>query len=99
MSVISASKKIQVTQVIHKGKKVILDQVPCIYYLVQFQNNKKTTIWVLMNSDSEVNAMTPAYVKKLGLQTRKTDIKTQKIDGSSINAFGMVIASFQVLDK
>ena len=43
--------------------------------------------------------MTPAYAKKLGLQTQKTDIKTQKIDRSSLDTFGMVLAGFQVLNN
>ena len=43
--------------------------------------------------------MTPAYAKKLGLRTRRTDVGAQKIDGSSLDTFGMVIAGFQVIDK
>ena len=43
--------------------------------------------------------MTPAYAKKLGLRTQKTDVEAQKIDGSSLDMFGMVIAGFQVIDK
>ena len=40
--------------------------------------------------------MNPASAQKLGLRIRKTDVNAQKIDGSSLNTFGMVIASFQV---
>ena len=43
--------------------------------------------------------MTPAYAKKLGLQTQKTNVEAQKNDGSSLDTFEMVIAGFQVLDK
>ena len=43
--------------------------------------------------------MTPAYAKKLGFRTRKTDVRAQKIDGSSLNTFGIVTANFQILDK
>ena len=43
--------------------------------------------------------MTPAYTKQLGLWTRKTDVKAQKIDGSLLATYGMVIAAFQVKDK
>ena len=43
--------------------------------------------------------MTLAYAKQLGLQTRKTDIRAQKIDGSSLRTFGIVIAGFQIEDK
>ena len=43
--------------------------------------------------------MSPAYAKKLGLKTRKTNVRAQKIDGSALKIFGMVIADFQVEDK
>ena len=43
--------------------------------------------------------MSSAYVKKLGLKTRKTNVGVQKIDGSALETFGMVIADFQVEDK
>ena len=43
--------------------------------------------------------ITPAYAKQLGLQARKTDIKTQKIDRSGLDTFKMVIAGFQIIDK
>ena len=43
--------------------------------------------------------MTPAYAKRLDLQTSKTNMKAQKIDGSLIKTFKIVIASFQVIDK
>ena len=38
--------------------------------------------------------MSPAYAKKLGLKTRKTNVKAQKIDGSALEIFGMMIADF-----
>ena len=43
--------------------------------------------------------MSPAYAKRLGLKTRKTNVGAQKIDGSALETFGMVIADFQVEDK
>ena len=49
-------------------KVIVLDRMPCIYYLVQFQKNKGATIWALINSNSNINAMIPVYVKQLGLQ-------------------------------
>ena len=43
--------------------------------------------------------MTPAYTAKLGLQVQKANIGAQKIDGSTLETFGMVLADFQVEDK
>ena len=43
--------------------------------------------------------MNPAYASRLGLRVHRTDIGAQKIDGSTLETFGMVLASFQVEDK
>ena len=43
--------------------------------------------------------MHPAYAAKLGLRVRETDFRAQKIDGSHLDTFGMVIAGFAVKDK
>ena len=43
--------------------------------------------------------MALAYTKKLGFRVRKTDVGIQKIDGSILETYSMVIAGFQVQDK
>ena len=43
--------------------------------------------------------MSPAYAKKLGLKTRKTNVGAQKIDSSALETFRMMITNFQVEDK
>lgn len=43
--------------------------------------------------------MHPAYAKKLGLVIRKTDVGVQKIDGTTLETFDMVIAAFSVHDR
>ena len=53
----------------------------------------------MLDSGSKVNAMSPAYVEKLGLKTWKTNIGAQKIDDSALETFGIVIADFQVENK
>ena len=89
-----------VTGASKKVSEVVLDRVSCIHYSVQSRKDKeKATIWVLINSGSEVNAMTPAYAKQLGFQTRETDVGAEKIDGSLLADCGMVIAPFQVKNK
>ena len=90
-SVTGASKKAQ--------KVIVLDRMPCIHYPVQFRKDQGATIRALINSGSKVNAMTLAYTKKLGLRTQKTDLRAQKIDGSLLKTYEMVIAAFQVRDK
>ena len=43
--------------------------------------------------------MIPAYAKRLDLKTWKINIGAQKIDGSALKTFGMMIADFQVEDR
>ena len=81
-----------------KENYVTLERVLCIHYPLRFQ--KETAgVRALINSSSEVNAITPAYAAKLGLKIRKTDIRAQKIDSSTLDTFEMILASFQIKNK
>ena len=80
------------------SQEVSLEGVPCLRYLIQFRKDKDN-IQALLNSDSEINAMNPAYAKKLRLRIGQTDVGAQKIDRSHLNTFGMVIADFSLQDK
>ena len=53
----------------------------------------------LINSESEVNAIHPAFAKQLGLPIRPTDVGAQNIDGIMLNNHRMIIAAFSVVDK
>ncbi len=66
-----------------------------IQYLVQFQEGQPN-IKALIDSGSEINAMTPVYAVKLGLTARKTSVGAQKIDGLPLKTYGMVSASFSL---
>lgn len=88
-----------VTGASKEAQKVILSRMRCIHFPVQFRKDKRATIQVLINLGSKVNAMTLAYAKQLGLQAWKTDVGAQKIDGSFLRTFRMVIVGFQVEDK
>lgn len=52
-----------------------------------------------MDSDSEVNIITQAFAAKLGLKACLTNVEAQKINGSTLETFRMVLASFLVEDK
>ena len=69
----------------------IVVRVPCIYYPVQFQEEQ---VRALLDSGSKINAMNPDDTRKLGLKIRRTNIVAQKIDGSALEIFGIVIADF-----
>ena len=79
-----------------KEDDVALQRVPCIHYPIPF---RKKEVQALIDSGSEINAMTSAYASRLGLRVYCIDIGAQKIDGSTLKIFGMVLASFQVEDK
>ncbi len=74
-----------------------LQRVLCIQYLVQFQESQ--SIRALIDSGSNVNAMTPAYAAKLGLTTRNTSVGAQKIGGSPLETHGMTSTRFSIQDS
>lgn len=73
-----------------------LRRVLCIQYLAQFRQN---LVEALINSDKKVNAMQSSLAKILGFRICKTNVNVQKIDGSRLETFGMVITPFLVEDK
>ena len=58
----------------------VLDKVACIYYSVQFRKDKGNDVLALLDSGSEVNAITRAYAAHLGLKVRVINVGVQKID-------------------
>ena len=89
MSVLATS-----VPVTNSSKEIV--RIPCIHYPVRFQEEQ---VRALLNSGSKVNAMNPAFARKLGLHIRKINVGAQKIDGSVLETFEMVIADFQMEDK
>ena len=77
---------------------VQLERVRCIHYPICFQKDS-AGVETLLDSSGKINAMTPAFVSKLGLKVCSTDVGAQKIDGFILQTFGMILASFQVEDK
>lgn len=53
-----------------------LKYMPYICYLIWFKKDWEIKIHNLIDSNNEVNTMTPVYAKKLGLHTRKINIST-----------------------
>ncbi len=72
-----------------------LERVPCIRYPVTFKDQTKA----LLDSGSEVNAISQAFAHQLGLKTRKTNVGAQKIDGTTLETYRMVVTTFSVSDK
>ena len=58
-----------------KEDDVVLERVLCIHYPVQFKKDaNETQVQDLIDSGSEVNAIHPTLVKKLGLPIRPTGV-------------------------
>ncbi len=74
-----------------------LQLMPCIWYLIRFQEGQ--TIKALINSGRKVNAITLAYVMKLGLTTQQTNIGAQKIAGSPLETHSMALARLSLQDS
>ena len=53
----------------------------------------------LLNLGSEVNAIHPAFAERLGFVVQTTNVSAQKIDGTIIEIYGMVVAAFSVTDQ
>lgn len=56
-----------------KEDEVVLERVLCIHYPLCFQKDINK-VRALIYSGSKVNTMMPAYVSKLGLRARQTDV-------------------------
>ena len=82
-----------------------LEQVMCIQYLIAFPGGVTQDglaldpVSALLDSGSEVNAMYPAFAKRLGLVVRATNVGAQKIDSTTFEIYGMVVATFSVIDQ
>ncbi len=72
-----------------------LEWIPCIRYFVTFKDQTEA----LLDSRSEVNAIGQAFAQHLGFKINKTNIGAQKIDGTTLETYEMIVSTFSVLDK
>ena len=83
-----------------KEEALVLEHVFCIHYPIQFKKDtNKTQIRALIDSGIEVNDIYPTLVKELGFFIRSTNIGVQKIDGTMLDTYGIVVTAFLVVDK
>ena len=73
-----------------------LAQVPCIHYPINFGNK---FVSALFDLSSEVNIVHLAFAKELGLPIRPTDVRVQKIDDTTLETYGIVVAVILVENK
>ncbi len=72
-----------------------LERVPDIWYSIIFKDQTKA----LLDSRSEVNAMSQAFVQQLGVKICKTNVGAQKINDTTLETYEMVVSTFSVLDN
>ena len=83
------------TSMIKKKTEEDLKQIPCIWYPVIFKNQTEA----LLDSTTKVNAMSQAFIQQLSLKICKTNVRAQKINGTILETYEMVVSTFYVLDK
>ena len=72
-----------------------LEQVFGIWYPVIFKDG----IEALLYSESKVSIMSQAFAHQLGLKICKINIGAQKIDGTTLKTYEIVVFTFSILDK
>ena len=80
------------------ARKEALERVPYIHYPVQLKKNK-APVQALIDSECEVNVIYLSFAKQLGLPIWATDVGAQKIDGIILDIYGIVVATFLIVDK
>ena len=82
-----------------------LEQVTYIQYPIAFSGSVTQDdlaldpVLALFDLCSEINAIHPAFVERLGLVVQTTNIGTQKINGTTLETHGIVVAAFSVTDQ
>ena len=66
--------------------------------MVQFKKSK-VQVQALIDSKSEVNAIYLTFAKQPGLFIRPTDFGAQKIDGTTLDTYKMIVAAFLVKNR
>ena len=74
-------------------KVAALEYILYIHYSIQFYKNWGK-IQTLIDFRKKINAIITGYIFKLSFVIKKTNICTQKIDGSTFTAYKIVITGF-----
>ncbi len=72
-----------------------LERVPYIWYPMTFKDQTEA----LLDSRSKVNVMSQAFAHQFGLKTWKINVGTQKIHGTTLKTYDIVVSTFSVSDK
>ena len=81
-----------------------LKQITYIQYLIAFPDGVTQDgpaldpMSALFDSSSKVNAIYPTFAKRFGFVVQTTNVGAQKIDGTILKTYGMVVAAFSMTD-
>ena len=78
-----------------KKKEEELELVPYIWYLITLKDQTEA----LLDLRSELNVMSLVFASELSLKIWKTNVGAQKIDGTTLKSYEMVVSIFFLLDK
>ena len=81
-----------------EGEYPNLAQVSCIWYPITFRK-KSVSVPIFLDLGNEVNAIYSTFAWELGLLIRPTDIGAQKIDGTILDTYRIVVTAFSMTDK
>ena len=82
-----------------------LKQVMCIQYPINFPGGVTQdglaldSVLALLDSGSEINAMHPTFAERLGFVVQTTNVGARKIDSTTLETYGIVVAAFLVTDQ
>ena len=76
-------------------EKEKLEQIPCIQYFITFKEQTE----VLLDSRSKINIINKALDSQLDFKIWKINVRTQKIDGNTLEIYKMIVSIFFVLNK
>ena len=83
-------------EAVGKNLRSNLTRVLFIYYPINFG---KKSVLTFFDSSSEVNAVHLTFAKELGQLIRPTDVGAQKIDGTTLETYEIVVVALLVKDK
>ena len=78
-----------------KIKEKELEQVLSIWYPIIFKDQTEA----LLDSRSKINIISQVFAFELGLKIWKTNVEAQKIDGTILETYKMIVSTISVLDK
>ena len=98
MTVSATSTPVIIAREEEVGENLEANFVRVLYIRYPINFGRKSVL-ALFDSGSEVNAVHPAFAKELCLSIKPTDVEAQKIDGTMLEIYGMVVAAFLMEDK